>query len=213
MHPMRFAYFKAGEIITLCLLGIFVFFIFFSFSQAHTILDNEDFSQKAIKEIYLREREFFEKDGAFVELEELIAISPVLGKFKTYPKQMKDYDSQELASDGKYFYLLKLERAEPQTALLDGDLTKRTVLGFQCICWPRHFGSTGETCYYVDDGGFFSVSPNTFGELDGIKKHTTFPPDMKPAAGAVRLSREDKAAQWFRLSDLGRSNPLPDPFD
>jgi len=213
MISLRTAYFNAGEIITLCLLGFFVFFILFSFSQAHTILDNEDLSRKAIEEIFALEEEVFEKEGSYIGLRELIARSDNLSRFKTYPNQMKDYDSQELASDGKYFYLLKLERTEAKSALLGANLSERIPVGFQCICWPRHFGTTGETCYYVDDAGFFSVSPNTFGELDGIKKHSTFPPDMKPAAEAVPMSRSDKSAQWFRLSDLSQSNPLPDPFD
>lgn len=213
MFQLRFAYFNAGEIFTLCLLAFFAFFIFFSFSQAQTILNNEEFSREAIEEIFKLEKEFFEKEGFYIGLEELIAQSDIMSGFKTYPKQMKDYDSQELASDGNYFYLLKFERTEPESALLDDNLTERKPIGFECICWPRHFGTTGETCYYVNEAGFVSVSPNTFGELDGIKKHSLFPPDMKPAADAVPRSKSEKSDQWFRLSDLDESSPLPDPFD
>lgn len=213
MSPVRFVYFNAGEIVTASLLGLFLFFIFFSFTESHSILDNEESSKNAINEIYRLQTEHFEKNGRFASLEEMIAGSDLLGRFKTYPKQMKDYDSQELASDGDYFYLLKLEREDSDTGLFPDNETIPPATGFECICWPRHFGSTGETCYYVNSSGKFSVSSNTFGEMDGIKKHTTFPPDTKLAARAVPKSRANKGELWHQLPGRSAALSLPDPFE
>jgi len=81
MSPLRFAYFNAGEIFTVCILGVFLFFIFFSFSEADSILEKEDFSNVAIKEIYRLEMDAFERNGQYVNLEELIGRSNVLEDF------------------------------------------------------------------------------------------------------------------------------------
>jgi len=203
-------YRKSGEWLTLAVGAVIALYITSFFTSASSIHDHEACARLTIEEIYRQEVRYFKEKRTHAGFEGLLANksvshSPSLaagagGLLDLERIQLKGSPLHELATDGDYFFLLRLlVPSRTSSDLVGQGAGARTPIGFACLCWPVRFGITGESSLYVNDLGFYAVSPNSFGILDGYR---SFPPDFEAPAAALPKERAKKGALWFRLDDL-----------
>ncbi len=201
MPILRQIYFKSGEIVTLLVAAVFVYYLVNSFTNSAAILENEARAGDILHSIYVEEKRIFETTGGYTGFEELIEKSDRLAQLQ--PISLKSYDSYfsiKLASDGDYYYLLKMEYPATQAIDLVTGKAEDSPCRFHCICWPLHYTATGERCYYINSEGGIAGSNNSFGRYDGLKG---FPYDdfTEPEAAAAKLDL-GKKSPWFRLEEF-----------
>jgi hypothetical protein len=198
---LRQIYFKSGELVTLLVAAVFACYLVNSFSNSAAIVENEARAGAVLHSIYVEEKSAFETRGGYADFEELIGTSDRLTQLR--PISLKDYvsySSIKLASDGDYYYLLKMEYPVTQALDIVTGKAEEAPCRFHCICWPLRYTYTGERCYYVNSEGGIAASNNSFGVYDGLKG---FPYDdfAAPEAAAEKLDFEGKST-WFRLEEF-----------
>ena len=207
MAITRSIYFKAGELLTLLAVGVFAFYIVRAYWGADDLLAYEDRARRTIVELYRQEAAIHQSDGAFAGLSDLIGRCETLSGLKIIPPAKLGMPGQqrgcEVATDGRYFYMLKMIFPERGFTGMDSDHVDPPPEGFKAICWPTHFGISGEVCYYIDNTGAMGVTPNTFGSLDGLKALANLPAAI-PDPSLFDVKGDRKNERWKTLTDLSR---------
>jgi hypothetical protein len=192
---LKIFYFKSGEIITGLTLAVFAFYILRSFVGAEGILENESGSETIVREICRQEAALHEETGSYGGFDAIEGGSPLLGGLRRVP--LKNYDSMDLATDGKYFYLIHLVYPSKTASDLVDDASRGEPIGFHCLSWPYRFASTGEICVYGNETGGMAVATNIYGAHDG---YDSFPLDDYSAPAEAAAGRQvDSDDGWVVL--------------